>query len=381
MILFPYWHNWHHIGCIQHTLPLLFDDCLTILEKLDALWCKLNDLIADYDEFKTDFETWKDEVEDTLDEIIAALDGLDDRLTAVESDIVEIKQDIADIKSDITSIKSRLTTLETTVTNLSNTVSSLGDTVSALSNTVNNLNSTVTSLGNDISALAARVTALENLLNNLNIIVPEELFKENDIDWFITNVATPWLQQMALSPSVYTPLRKIIPVASDVGTIPAVSFKVGVLGFPIVQAKIPLMFSFTPGSNITDVPSFLANIHNDPTMKNFVRAVQDKSTSADAFAHITLYNAPTFNPSDNIKFEGNYAIFEQPGSTSPTVGVEYLADDTFKGIRTSNCQVGIRMALTRGSNDGYLAIAVDKICCYYCSLDSKVYIMLLSEHQ
>lgn len=367
MILFPHWHHWHHIGCIQHTLPLLFDDCLTILEKLDALWCKLNELITDYDEFKTDFATWKGEVEETLDEIIGALDDFNDRVTAVENDMAEVKQDIANIKSDINSIKNRLTTVE--------------NTLSTLSTTVNNYGSQISGIISDLSALTARVTALESLLANLNIVVPEELFKENDIDWFITNVSTPWLQQMGLSPATYTPLRKIVPVATDVGTIPAVSFKVGILGFPIVQAKIPLMYSFTPGSNINSNATFLANIKNDPTMQAFVRAVQNKSTSADAFAPITLYNAPTFNPADNIKFEGNYAIFEQPGSTSPTVGVEYWADDTFKPLRTSNCQVGIRVALTQGSTAAYLAIAVDKVCCYYCSLDGKVYIMLLSEHQ
>ena len=381
MHIFPYWHAWHHIGCIQHTLPLLFDDCLTVLEKLDALWCKLNDLITDYDEFKSDFEQWKDEVEDTIDDIITELGKLDTRLDSLEGRMDTAESAIAALQTTVAELRTDLTALQTTVTNLGNRLTTAEGNISSLQTSVSNLGNQITNLGSDLAALANRVTALENLLSNLNIVVPEELFKENDIDWFITNVSSPWLLQMGLSPATYTPLRKIIPVATDVGTIPAVSFKVGVLGFPIVQAKIPLMYSFTPASNITDEASFLANIASDPTMRAFVTAVQNKANTAEAFANITLYNAPTFNPGDNIKFSGDYAIFAQPGSTSQTVGVEYLANGNYNAIRTSNCEVGIRMALTQGSTSAHLAIAVDKICAYYCSLDSKVYIMLLSEHQ
>lgn len=366
MLIFPHFHHWHHFGCVQHTLPLLFDDCLTLLEKLDALWCKLNDLIMDYDEFKDDFLTWKDEVETTLDSIVDTLTELDSRVSTLESKVAtlestvsELQSTIATLVSDVNNIKTRLTTVEGNIANMQTTINSFGD---------------------SIDDLLARMTALENTLNNLHIVVPEELFKENDIDWFINNVSIPWLTQMGLSTSTYTPLRKIIPVATDVGTIPAVSLKVGILGFPIVQSKIPLMYSFTPGSNINSSATFLANIANDPVMGVFLRAVQTNATTADAFADITLYSAPTFSVSDNVKYEGSYAIFQQPGSTSPTVGVELYTDNTIKGIRTSNCEVGIRLVLTQGSTEAKLAIAVDKICCYYCELDNKVYIMLLSEH-
>ena len=381
MHIFPHWHAWHHIGCIQHTLPLLFDDCLTILEKLDALWCKLNDLITDYDEFKSDFEQWKGEVEDTIDDIIAELGKLDARIDSLEGRMDAAETAISNLQTTVQQLRTDLTALQTTVTNLGNRLTTVEGNISSIQTSISNMSDLIGNLGLDLAMLSSRVTALEQLLNNLNIIVPEELFKENDIDWFITNVSTPWLLRMGLSPATYTPLRKIVPVATDVGTIPAVSFKVGVLGFPIVQAKIPLMYSFTPGSNITDEASFYANIRSDATMQAFVKAVQDKANSAEAFANITLYNAPTFNAGDDIKFQGNYAIFAQPGSTSKCVGVEYWADNTYKPIFTSNCQVGVRVALTQGSASAYLAVAVDKVCCYYCSIDNKVYIMLLSEHQ
>ena len=371
---FPYWHAWHHIGCIQHTLPLLFDDCLTIVEKLDALWCKLNDLIVDYDEFKSDFEQWKGQIEDTLDEIIAALEDLADRVDDLEQALNDLKDRVDDLEDAVDALKDDVDQLKLDMQDVK-------DGLDGLDGRVETLEGDMQDVKDGLDGLDGRIDDIEDLLRNLNIVVPEELFKENDIDWFITNVSTPWLQQMGLSTSTYTPLRKIIPVASDVGTIPAVSFKVGVLGFPIVYAKIPLMYSFTPSNNIYDNDSFLSNIGNETAMKDFIKAVQDKSTTADAFATVTLYNAPSFQPTDNIKFEGSYAIFQQPGSTSPTVGIEYLTNNTTIAMRTSESRVSVRMVLTQGSTTANMAIAVTHICAYFSAGDAKVYIMLLSEHQ
>lgn len=372
MFIFPHWHAWHHIGCIQHTLPLLFDDCLTILEKLDALWCKLNDLITDYDEFKSDFETWKGEVEDTLDSIIDELGKLDARVDTLEADMASVKASIAN--------------LTTIVNNLANTVNSMDSRLTTLEGEMATVRDGLNGLNASVGDLADRVAALEDTLSRLNIVVPEELFKENDIDWFIQNVSTPWLTQMGLSSATYVPQRKIIPVATDIGTIPAVSFKVGVLGFPIVQAKIPLMYAFTPANtNIVDVDSFYKYASVDTNVNEFVRAVQQKATTADAFAPITLYHAPSFMPADNIKFTGSYALFAQPGSTSLSIGVDMSEDRlgtmSYRGTFTSDCTVSVRVALTQNSTSAHLAVAVDKICFYYCTIDSKIYAMLLSEHQ
>ena len=42
---------WHH----QFTIPLLFDDCLSLLQKVCALWAKLNDVIDALNEFNDEF--------------------------------------------------------------------------------------------------------------------------------------------------------------------------------------------------------------------------------------------------------------------------------------------------------------------------------------
>ena len=42
---------WQH----QFTIPLLFDDCLSLLQKVCALWAKLNDVIDSLNEFNDQF--------------------------------------------------------------------------------------------------------------------------------------------------------------------------------------------------------------------------------------------------------------------------------------------------------------------------------------
>lgn len=47
----------------MYTQPLLFDDSMSILQKLCVIWKKLNELIEDYNTFKQDFAEWKNQVE------------------------------------------------------------------------------------------------------------------------------------------------------------------------------------------------------------------------------------------------------------------------------------------------------------------------------
>ena len=55
------WHWWHFHD--MYTQPLLFDDSMSILQKLCVIWKKLNELIEDYNTFKQDFAEWKNQVE------------------------------------------------------------------------------------------------------------------------------------------------------------------------------------------------------------------------------------------------------------------------------------------------------------------------------
>ena len=64
---------WNH----QFTIPLLFDDCLSLLQKVCALWAKLNDVIDASNKFNDKFNIWAKVVEDSLKDLYAKYETLD----------------------------------------------------------------------------------------------------------------------------------------------------------------------------------------------------------------------------------------------------------------------------------------------------------------
>ena len=85
------------------TQPLLFDDCLSILQKILLLARKLNELIEDYNKFKEDFFQWKEEVDAAIADLQAAAGGLAAALALIDKEkitnlVIKGKLSAADIK-------------------------------------------------------------------------------------------------------------------------------------------------------------------------------------------------------------------------------------------------------------------------------------------
>ena len=78
---------WNH----QFTIPLLFDDCLSLLQRVCALWAKLNDVIDSLNDFNAEFNSWAKSVEDSLKDLYAKYSALESRVTKNEQDIASIK--------------------------------------------------------------------------------------------------------------------------------------------------------------------------------------------------------------------------------------------------------------------------------------------------
>ena len=92
----PHFWGW------QMTQPLLFDDCLSILQKILLLARKLNELIEDYNKFKEDFFTWKAAVDAAIANLQAAVAELDGRVDALEECCEQVQGELTTIKQDIT---------------------------------------------------------------------------------------------------------------------------------------------------------------------------------------------------------------------------------------------------------------------------------------
>lgn len=228
---------WHH----QFTIPLLFDDCLSLLQKVCALWAKLNDVIDALNEFNNEFNVWAKSVEESLKDLYAKYESLDTRVTNIENELQSIETELNNIKNDITNINQRIDNIETRVSNVENEITDIKQSIS-------NIENSITQIQADMSALEARVKKLEDLLKNLNIIPPQTILDltDNDSvwatvwgtwwDWFCTNVID-FASDDSKSNWVLSNNLKW----HDTVTKPKRTIQIGYLGQPVALVKLPFI--------------------------------------------------------------------------------------------------------------------------------------------
>lgn len=248
-------YHWHH----QFTITLLFDDCLSLLQKVCALWNKLNDVIGALNDFNDEFNQWARSVEAQLKDLYSKYTALEGRVTKTEQDIANIKTTLENIQNTLTDLGNRLTSVERNLTNLTKTVNNLSKTVSDLTTTVNDLKSefntfkqnvtnNINKLSQDLLDLENRVDALENLLSNLNIIPPQTILDLNNNDsawatlwgkwwnWFSANCIN-----FASGDSKSNWVMSGNIEWWDTVTKPQRTIKVGYLGQPVCLVKLPFI--------------------------------------------------------------------------------------------------------------------------------------------
>lgn len=249
---------WNH----QFTIPLLFDDCLSLLQKVCALWAKLNDVIDSLNDFNAEFNAWAKSVEDSLKDLYAKYSALESRVTKNEQDIASINQKLASIESELNTIKndirninqrlsnieSRLSNVETEITSIQNSISNIESEIASIQNSIANINNSIAQIRSDISALESRVKRLEDLLKNLNIIPPQTILDLTDNDSAWSTVWGEWWDWFCAN---------IIEFASgdnksnwvlsnnlkwhDTTTQPTRKIQIGYLGQPVALVKLPFI--------------------------------------------------------------------------------------------------------------------------------------------
>lgn len=228
---------WHH----QFTIPLLFDDCLSLLQKVCALWAKLNDVIDALNEFNDEFNAWAKSVEESLKDLYAKYEALDTRVTNIENKLQSIETELNNIKNDITNINQRIDNIETRVSNVENEITDIKQSIS-------NVENSITQIQADMTALEARVKKLEDLLKNLNIIPPQTILDltDNDTvwatvwgawwDWFCTNVIDFASSDSKSNWELSNNLKW-----HDTVTKPKRTIQIGYLGQPVALVKLPFI--------------------------------------------------------------------------------------------------------------------------------------------
>jgi archaellum component FlaC len=249
---------WHH----QFTIPLLFDDCLSLLQKVCALWAKLNDVIDALNEFNDEFNAWAKSVEESLKDLYAKYESLDTRVTNIENELESIQTELTNIKNDISNIEqrldnveNRLTTVEGDITNIEqrldnveNRLTTVETEINNIKQSIENINNSITQIQADMSALEARVKKLEDLLKNLNIIPPQTILDltDNDSvwatvwgawwDWFCTNVIDFASDDSKSNWELSNNLKW-----HDTVTKPKRTIQIGYLGQPVALVKLPFI--------------------------------------------------------------------------------------------------------------------------------------------
>ena len=228
---------WHH----QFTIPLLFDDCLSLLQKVCALWAKLNDVIDALNEFNDEFNAWAKSVEESLKDLYAKYESLDTRVTNIENELQSIQNELTNIKNDISNIEQRLDNVENRLTTVEGDITNIQQSIS-------NINKSIEILESDLTALETRVKKLEDLLKNLNIIPPQTILDltDNDSvwatvwdawwDWFCTNVIDFASGDSKSNWELSNNLKW-----HDTVTKPKRTIQIGYLGQPVALVKLPFI--------------------------------------------------------------------------------------------------------------------------------------------
>ena len=348
---------WHH----QFTIPLLFDDCLSLLQKVCALWAKLNDVIDALNEFNDEFNAWAKSVEESLKDLYAKYESLDTRVTNIENELESIQTELTNIKNDISNIEqrldnveNRLTTVEGDITNIEqrldnveNRLTTVEGDITNIQQSISNINKSIEILESDLTALETRVKKLEDLLKNLNIIPPQTILDLTDDDtawsnvwdawwnWFCTNVIsfakgdskTNWVLSNNLK-------------WHDTITRPKRTIQIGYLGQPVALVKLPFIAVrksvWTSKPTITQINGVAPNFKTNALYP------------ANGFFDLTLTQQFGYTI-DEVKLMTSYIPFLTPDSVIVKI-------DNFWAYNTFAVQTDVRLQIPKTGTSAKLSI-------------------------
>lgn len=311
---------WHH----QFTIPLLFDDCLSLLQKVCALWAKVNDVIDALNEFNDEFNAWAKSVEDSLKDLYAKYTALEARVSKNEEDISNIKNQLQSIAGDLNSLLERL----------------------------NNVEGDITQIQADMSALEARIKNLEDLLKNLNIIPPQTILDLTDNDsawasvwgewwnWFCANVIDFASGDNKANWELSNNLKW-----HDTVTQPKRTIQIGYLGQPVALVKLPFI-------------AVRKNVWTSkPTISDFKavapRFKSDALYPANGFFNLTLTHEFGY-VMDEVKLMTSYIPF----LTTDSLLVKTMNELTYTSFAV---QTDVRLQIPKTGTSAKLAIVPQSI--------------------
>ena len=336
---------WHH----QFTIPLLFDDCLSLLQKVCALWAKLNDVIDALNEFNNEFNVWAKSVEESLKDLYAKYEALDTRVTNIEEQLQNIQTELNNIKNNITNINHRLDNIENRVSNIENEITDIKQSIS-------NINNSITQIQADMTALEARVKKLEDLLKNLNIIPPIDIYNATDEE-FKNGLWQNWWNwlkdQLIFQPDA--PVERWEYSSNvvwwDTTTRLPRYFQLGRVTQPITLCKLPF---------IAVCKGVFDTLPDYTTAKPVIpRYARKQFTPSNGFFDFAL-SQPFGYTMDEIKFQTSYVPFLPIESVMFNFDVSGVVRDA----RNVNC--GVRLQVPNTGTNAKLCLTTEQLTMAIC---------------
>lgn len=336
---------WHH----QFTIPLLFDDCLSLLQKVCALWAKLNDVIDALNEFNNEFNVWAKSVEESLKDLYAKYQALDTRVTNIENELESIQTELTEIKNNISNIEQRLDNVENRISNVENEITDIKQSIS-------NIENSITQIQADMSALEVRVKKLEDLLKNLNIIPPIDIYNATDEEFKngLWQNWWNWLKDKLIFQS-NAPVEQWEYSSNvvwwDTSTHLPRYFQLGRVTQPITLCKLPFI-AVCKGvfNSLPDYPSARSVI---PRYK------QNQFTPSNGFFDFTL-SQPFGYTMDEIKFQTSYVPFLPIESLMFNFDISTHVRD----VKNINC--GVRLQVPNTGTNAKLCLSTEQLTMAIC---------------
>lgn len=336
---------WNH----QFTIPLLFDDCLSLLQKVCALWAKLNDVIDALNEFNNEFNVWAKSVEESLKDLYAKYESLDTRVTNIENELESIQNELTNIKNDISNIEQRLDNVENRISNVENEITDIKQSIS-------NIENSITQIQADMTALEARVKKLEDLLKNFNIIPPIDIYNATDEE-FKNGLWQNWwnwlkdelifqskapVEQWEYSSNV---------VWWDTSTRLPRYFQLGRVTQPITLCKLP--FIAVCKGVFDSLPDYATAI---PVIPRYARK---QFTPSNGFFDFAL-SQPFGYTMDEIKFQTSYVPF----LPSESLMFNFDVSGVVRDARNVNC--GVRLQVPNSGTNAKLCVTTAQLTMAIC---------------
>lgn len=396
-----HWHFWPFTGFNNmFTQPLLFDDSLSLLQKVAMLWKKLYDLIQDYEQFKKDFATWKVQVESALADLAQAIEDLDARLEQCCDEMQEWKEVIDAWKSgldqwregvnqNITQINQTITemgdisALRQTVSNHTQRISTLENDYTTLNQTVTDLGGQVTQLGDDLTALARRVTAneediasIQDQLNRLDIRLPLQIVDSTNFD-ALGNAWYNWLCAYAdartgnasgTCAGIWTRTDDFHPsLLPPDHSKPRKQLTIGKAGQNFTEAVLPLMLmaNLTTPTTIANEAQVVTEVMQMITASG-IDMLYRKGLAAqeESYFHFTALAAYPY-ANNLITFQTSYLLFQPEAWSSTALSALYSVTFDQNGgytvQRANSIRQDVRLFMTANSTDCKLAVVGNEL--------------------